>query len=250
MFTMPDDVQFSPANAMALQAGSARERDVAIAIRGLTKTYPGGVNAVRNIDLDILQGEMLAIMGKSGSGKSTLLNLIGSLDKPEAGSVEYHGVDLRRVVNLPKFRREEIGFVFQLHYLLPHLTLLDNVALPLFGQAQARARASSALAEVGLAHREHHVPGAVSGGERQRAAIARAIVNQPRVLLADEPTGNVDSVTEEVLLKLFESLRAKHGMTLVVVTHEPTVAARADRIVHIKDGQIERIESKGNPTAA
>ncbi len=139
MFTMPDDVQFSPANAMALQAGSARERDVAIAIRGLTKTYPGGVNAVRNIDLDILQGEMLAIMGKSGSGKSTLLNLIGSLDKPEAGSVEYHGVDLRRVVNLPKFRREEIGFVFQLHYLLPHLTLLDNVALPLFGQAQARS---------------------------------------------------------------------------------------------------------------
>lgn len=221
---------------------------VAIAVRGLCKAYPGGINAVRDINLDIAQGEMVAIMGKSGSGKSTLVNLIGSLDKPDAGSVSYHGIDLREVRDLARFRSREVGFVFQLHYLLPHLTLLDNVALPLFGLRDARDRAAAALGEVGLAHRVHHVPGKVSGGERQRAAIARAIVNNPRVLLADEPTGNVDSVTEAALLELFQGLRTRHGMTLVVVTHDRSVAARADRIIHIKDGAIDRIEpGQGGP---
>ncbi len=236
----PPATAFTPGPA-PLAAGPAA-LEVAIAVRDLSKTYPGGVNAVSGISLDIYQGEMLAIMGKSGSGKSTLLNMMGSLDTPQSGSVSFHGVDLRNVRNLPKFRLEEIGFVFQLHYLLPHLTLLDNVALPLFGRSNAHKLAQDALTEVGLAHRIHHVPGKVSGGERQRAAIARAIVNKPRVLLADEPTGNVDSVTEGALLELFQSLRSKHGMTLVVVTHEPNVAARADRIVYVKDGSIERIE--------
>lgn len=191
---------------------------------------------------------MLAIMGKSGSGKSTLLNLIGTLDRPDKGRISIHGQDTRRIQNLALFRREEIGFVFQLHYLLPHLTLLDNVALPIQGKPDALKLARRALEQVGLDHRVKHAPTKVSGGERQRAAIARAIVNRPRVLLADEPTGNVDSESEASLLDLFASLRAELGMTLVVVTHERGVAERANRIAHYKDGKIEEIESH-EPTA-
>ncbi|MCB9936505.1 MAG: ABC transporter ATP-binding protein [Planctomycetes bacterium] len=216
----------------------------ALLIEGLYKTYPGGIEAVKGIDLTVRDGEMLAIMGKSGSGKSTLLSLIGTLDKADAGRILIHGKDISRIRDLARFRREEIGFVFQLHYLLPHLTLLDNVALPLQGKRDALALARKALEQVGLGHRLDHVPAKVSGGERQRAAIARAIVNRPRVLLADEPTGNVDSESEAALLDLFESLRRELGMTLVVVTHERGVAERADRIVHYRDGQIENIEVK------
>lgn len=215
----------------------------AVRLRDVYKTYPGGIEAVRGVDLAVHPGEMLAIMGKSGSGKSTLLNLIGTLDLADSGSIELHGADVRAVRNLAKFRREEVGFVFQLHYLLPHLTLLDNVALPIQGKPGATALAREALERVGLAHRLHHTPGKVSGGERQRAAIARAIVNKPRVLLADEPTGNVDSENEQTILALFDELRGMLGMTVIVVTHEPGVAARADRVAHFKDGRIERIEN-------
>ena len=216
----------------------------ALRVEELYKTYPGGIEAVRGVNLTVPHSEMLAIMGKSGSGKSTLLSLVGTLDKPDKGRIWLHGQDTSTIRNLARFRREEIGFVFQLHYLLPHLTLLDNVALPLLGKSDAQKLARTALEQVGLAHRVSHVPGKVSGGERQRAAIARAIVNRPRVLLADEPTGNVDSESEAVLLDLFESLQREMGMTLVVVTHERGVADRADRIVHYKDGQIESIETK------
>jgi putative ABC transport system ATP-binding protein len=216
----------------------------ALLIEGVFKTYAGGIEAVKGVSLTVQDGEMLAIMGKSGSGKSTLLSLIGTLDKLDAGRILIHGQDISSIRDLARFRREEIGFVFQLHYLLPHLTLLDNVALPLQGKRDALALARKALEQVGLGHRLDHVPAKVSGGERQRAAIARAIVNRPRVLLADEPTGNVDSESEAALLDLFASLRSELGMTLVVVTHERGVAERADRIVHYRDGQIERIESK------
>jgi ABC-type lipoprotein export system ATPase subunit len=216
----------------------------AIQIEGLYKTYAGGIEAVKDINLSVADGEMLAIMGKSGSGKSTLLSLIGTLDRPDKGRILIHGQDVSRITNLSKFRREKIGFVFQLHYLLPHLTLLDNVALPIQGRPRAQARAREALEQVGLGHRVHHVPATVSGGERQRAAVARAVVNRPSVLLADEPTGNVDSESEAALLDLFQGLRSELGMTLVVVTHERGVADRADRIAHYKDGRIDSIESK------
>ncbi|MBK8205925.1 MAG: ABC transporter ATP-binding protein [Planctomycetes bacterium] len=223
-------------------------RPPAVSLKGVHKTYPGAdrVQAVRGVDLDVAEGEMVAIMGKSGSGKSTLLNLIGTLDRPDRGAILFHGRDIRGVSGLARFRREEIGFVFQLHCLLPHLTLLDNVALPIQGVAGANALAHEALKRVGLADRARHTPVTVSGGERQRAAIARAIVNKPKVLLADEPTGNVDSENEAIILHLFDELRQSLGMTLIVVTHERSVAERADRIVHFKDGAIEHIEVPGS----
>lgn len=213
-----------------------------VEIDNASKCYAGEIHAVRDVSLKISKGEMVAIMGKSGSGKSTLLNLIGSLDKPDSGKITVNGHNITELKDVPKFRRKEIGFVFQLHNLLSHLTLLDNVALPLAGLPDAVKRAKVVLSEVGLAERYHHRPATVSGGERQRAAIARAIVSQPRILLADEPTGNVDTEIEEQLLDLFDELRSRHNMTILVVTHDEAVAKRADRVVHYKNGQIERIE--------
>lgn len=227
---------------MAAMTEAGTTTPAALQITGLKKTYPGQIQAVKGVDLTVAQGEMVAIMGKSGSGKSTLMNLIGTLDRPDAGQISFHGVDLRHVRDLAKFRRREIGFVFQLHYLLPHLTLLDNVALPLQGQPGALELARKALERVGLAHRLKHTADKVSGGERQRGAIARAIVNEPKLLLADEPTGNVDSENERSLLDLFDALRSDLGTTIIVITHERSVAERADRIVHYKDGLIDQIE--------
>ena len=222
----------------------------AIRARGLCKSYEGGIKPVQAVDFDVWPGEMVAVMGKSGSGKSTLMNLLGSLDRPDSGTIEYFGAPLAGVRNLAAFRRREIGFVFQLHCLLPHLSLLDNVALPLQGSPGALDKARRALGDVGLEHRATHVPATVSGGERQRAAIARAIVNNPRVLLADEPTGNVDSESEKSLLDLFDALRREKGMTIVVVTHEGGVAARAGRVFHYRDGRIASIEERRPATAA
>jgi ABC-type lipoprotein export system ATPase subunit len=198
------------------------------------------VNALNGVSFKVKDGAMVAIMGRSGCGKSTLMNLLGTLDHPTSGRVRYFGDDVSRIRDLPRFRLNTIGFVFQLHCLLPHLDLLDNVSLPLFGQRGARERARKALEEVGLGHRLGHLPATVSGGERQRAAIARAIVNEPRVLLADEPTGNVDNETEEQLLRVFAELRQRRGMTLVVVTHDWNVASRAERVILFKDGRVDR----------
>jgi ABC-type lipoprotein export system ATPase subunit len=229
---------------MGAMTTAALNEPPAIALRNVVKTYPGGVEAVRGVNLEVKPREIVALMGKSGSGKSTLLNLIGTLDRPDSGDIEFGARPLGKLGNLAAFRRNEIGFVFQLHYLLPHLTLLDNVALPLQGQSDAKPRAREALERVGLGHRVRHVPGKVSGGERQRAAIARAIVNNPRILLADEPTGNVDSENESALLDLFIGLREQLGMTMIIVTHERSVAERADRIVHYRDGVIETEETR------
>jgi putative ABC transport system ATP-binding protein len=212
---------------------------------GLTKVYPMGstrVHALRGASLRVARGELVALMGPSGSGKSTLMHLLGCLDTPTSGTYLLEG---RNVSGLPgdaraRIRNERVGFVFQTFNLLPRLNALDNVALPLLyrGRAgNARQRAVTALERVGLAHRTGHRPAEMSGGERQRVAIARALVTEPAVILADEPTGNLDSETGAAVLDLLTALHAD-GRTVLVVTHDAHVGAYAQRIVHIKDGRI------------
>jgi len=215
-----------------------------IEARNLVKSYDGGqVQAVQGVSLTIAEGEFLAIMGASGSGKSTLLHLIGTLDAADKGEILFEGVHVRDVPRLDLFRASNIGFVFQMHFLLPHLTLVENVALPLeavpeVSGREARERAEEALVSVGLSHRLKHTPNKVSGGERQRSAIARAIVNRPSIILADEPTGNVDSVTEGMILDLFDRIRSELGATFVIVTHDAGVAERAGRVLVMRDGRL------------
>ncbi len=221
--------------------------DFAVELTDVKKTYQGDVKAVRGVNLRVRIGEMLAIMGKSGSGKSTLMNLIGSLDRPDSGTIKVFDHDIAKIRSLAAFRRREVGFVFQLHCLLPHMTLLDNVAVAMIGERDAKAKSLAALKQVGLNHRSDHVPGKVSGGERQRAAIARAIVNQPRLLLADEPTGNVDSESEAAIMDLFQQMRDEHDMTIIMVTHDDSVAQRADRIAYYVDGLVDRVEEVKSP---
>lgn len=209
----------------------------------LSKSYDNGhVLAVRDVSLEIHEGEFLAIMGSSGSGKSTLLHLLSTLESPDAGEIHFEGLPSTKIPRLDRFRASNIGFVFQMHFLLPHLSLLDNVILPLQGvhpriaPSDQRERAVHALESVGLGHRVKHRPSEVSGGERQRAAIARAIINRPHIVFADEPTGNVDSVTEAGILDLFQTIQREKGTTFVVVTHDAEVARRADRVVQMRDG--------------
>ncbi len=215
-----------------------------IAVRGLTREYAMGVEVVRalqGVDLDIRRNEYVAIMGPSGSGKSTLMNLIGCLDTPTAGEYWLNGVEVSRMDDdmLARVRNREIGFVFQTFNLLPRATALHNVELPLIyagvRAAERSARAARALARVGLADRMDHKPNELSGGQRQRVAIARALVNEPSILLADEPTGNLDSVTSEEILVVFDQLQ-RQGQTVVMVTHEPDIAARAGRVITLRDG--------------
>ena len=206
------------------------------------------VDALKNIDLEIDQGEFVALVGPSGSGKSTLLNLLGGLDHPTGGEINVQGVSLQAAneEELTRHRRHNVGFIFQTFNLLPTLTALENVALPLMlggvCLTERNQRAEALLQRVGLGHRLNHRPTELSGGEQQRAAIARALVNNPQIILADEPTGNLDSSTGAEVMNLLRELNTERGVTLIIVTHDPDVAAYADRIVHLKDGQISEIE--------
>lgn len=218
-------------------------REAVVRCRGLVKEFEGGrLRALDGVDLDIYAGEFVAIMGPSGCGKSTLLNLISALDRPDSGTVEVAGHDLRGHRHLNHFRAQDIGLVFQLDNLLPGLTVRENVEVPMYGQGlsgrQRRARAMQLLSFVGIEERARSRPPQLSGGERQRVAIARALANGPGIVLADEPTGRLDSTTSGKVLDLLESLRREQGVTVVVVTHDPAVAARADRIIRMLDGRI------------
>jgi putative ABC transport system ATP-binding protein len=212
-------------------------------VENVTRHYAdGGVTALRNVSLNVRRGEYLAIMGPSGSGKSTLLNLLGALDVPNEGEVYFEDEPLSRCRNLDRIRAEKIGFIFQSFHLLPTLTALQNVQVPMLeGKLKARERrprARDLLELVGLSNRLDHLPGQLSVGQRQRVAIARALANEPPLLLADEPTGNLDSQSGEEVLRLFDLLHRERGMTLVVITHSREVAERAERSVWIRDGQI------------
>ena len=222
-------------------------RDAMIVTRALTREYDMGgeiVRALRGVDVMIRRNEFVAIMGPSGSGKSTLMNVIGCLDSPTSGEYWLNGHRVSELGDneLARIRNQEIGFVFQTFNLLPRATALHNVELPLVyggvGAKERRDRAEEALRRVGLADRVNHRPNELSGGQRQRVAIARALVNRPSILLADEPTGNLDSATSTEILALFEEL-FREGQTIVLVTHEHDIAAHAARQVHLKDGRVE-----------
>jgi len=222
--------------------------DLVIQIRDLTRSYIMGtetVNALRGVSLEIRRNEYVAIMGPSGSGKSTMMNMIGCLDTPTAGEYWLNGQEVSRMPDdaLARVRNREIGFVFQTFNLLPRASALQNVELPLIyggtGAKERRRAAEESLTRVGLADRMGHRPNELSGGQRQRVAIARALVNKPSIILADEPTGNLDSKTSEEILALFEQLYAE-GQTIILVTHEHDIAEHARRQIHLKDGRIER----------
>ncbi len=218
-----------------------------VSVRDVSKIYEMGnvdFHALRNVDLSIAPSEKLSIMGPSGSGKSTLLHLIGCLDRPTDGQILIDGIDTSALGDseLAEIRREKIGFVFQFFYLIPTLTALENVELPMtfagLGVRQKRDRARELLKLVNLANRVDHRPSELSGGERQRVAIARSIANDPKILLADEPTGNLDSASGREVIDLLLRLNEEKGLTLIIVTHDPYIADRAENTVQLKDGQI------------
>lgn len=234
------------------------EKEAIIKIKGIKKIYLVGnqeVRALNGVDLNIYQNEYVAIMGPSGSGKSTLMNLLGCLDTPTEGSYVLNGTDVSKMRDdqLAEVRNKEIGFVFQSFNLLPRYDALNNVALPLIyagvPRAEREEKAKDALLNVDLKDRMEHKPNELSGGQKQRVAVARALVNNPSIILADEPTGNLDTKTSIDIMSLFEDVYAK-GNTIIVVTHEEDIALYARRIVRLRDGHIESDEVNPNPTFA
>jgi ABC-type lipoprotein export system ATPase subunit len=213
-------------------------------VRDLRKSYDDGrIEALRGVSLTINAGEYIAISGASGSGKSTLLQLLGGLDTATSGEVLFEDSALGTAVNLDEYRAHRIGFIFQAFYLLPTLRAIENVQVPMLalsGNSNSRAeRAKALLVEMGLEHRLHQYPNQLSAGERQRVAIARALANHPSILLADEPTGNLDSVNSARIMEMLTGIQKKHGMTLIIVTHENDIANAAPRHIRIRDGRIE-----------
>ena len=217
--------------------------EVVYQAEGLTKEFDDGrVAALRGVDLIIRHGEFVSIVGPSGCGKTTLLNMLGLLDRPSSGRLHFRGRDLASIDDAASYRAREIGFIFQSFHLLPNFTIEENVQMPMFGlpgtPRERRARALELLEAVGLGHRLGHLPVKLSGGERQRAAIARSLANRPAILLADEPTGNLDSKNSAHVMDILLRLREEHRVTLVMVTHDRELARHGTRMVRIMDGQI------------
>jgi putative ABC transport system ATP-binding protein len=219
------------------------EAEAVVVMRDVVKTFEDGrVRALDGVDVDIQRGEWVALMGPSGCGKSTLLHLVAALDEADSGTIIVNGEDLSKERNLSRHRAREVGLVFQLDNLLPTLSAAENVQVPMFEiglkAGERRNRARQLLSLVGLEGKERNRPAELSGGERQRVAIARALANAPGILLADEPTGRLDSASGRMVLDLLDDLRHRRGLTIVLVTHDPSVAARADRVIQMLDGRV------------
>ena len=227
---------------------SARPGGVEVVVDGVSKSFEDGrIRALQDVSFRLAPGDVVSLTGPSGGGKSTLLNLIGALDQPDAGSIVVGGEHLERLENPSEYRAVTVGFVFQFHHLIPTLNALENVQLPMIGRGSSRAererRALELLEDCAIAHRAKASPTTLSGGERQRVAIARALANGPRLLLADEPTGALDSVTGGQIVELLLSLRTRRGMTILLVTNDEDVAELADRTLRIRDGRVDAAEA-------